>query len=86
MLSISELCFWLHLITLSDDNAFGEILEEVTADRGFCSEKNLLYLKDHKITSYIKLQDHEKRKTHAYTEEIGKYYNMNKQNCLFYFF
>ncbi|EDN76727.1 hypothetical protein RUMGNA_02897 [Mediterraneibacter gnavus ATCC 29149] len=22
LLSISELCFWLHLITLSDDNAF----------------------------------------------------------------
>ena len=24
-------------------NAFGEILEEVTADSGYCSEKNLLY-------------------------------------------
>ena len=60
-------------------NAFGEILEEVTADSGYCSEKNLLYLKDHKITSYIKLQDHEKRKTRAYTEDIGKYYNMKTQ-------
>ena len=60
-------------------NAFGEILEEVTADSGYCSEKNLLYLKDHKITSYIKLQDHEKRKTRTYTEEIGKYYNMKTQ-------
>ena len=60
-------------------NAFGEILEEVTADSGYCSEKNLLYLKDHKITSYIKLQDHEKRKTRAYTENIGKYYNMKTQ-------
>ena len=29
-------------------NAFGEILEEVTADSGYCSEKNLLYLKEHK--------------------------------------
>ena len=37
-------------------NAFGEILEEVTADSGYCSEKNLLYLKEHKIFSYIKLQ------------------------------
>ena len=27
-------------------NAFGEILEEVTADSGYCSEKNLLYLKN----------------------------------------
>ena len=60
-------------------NAFGEILEEVTADSGYCSEKNLLYLKKHKISSYIKLQEHEKRKTRAYTEEIGKYYNMKTQ-------
>ena len=60
-------------------NAFGEILEEVTADSGYCSEKNLLYLKGHKISSYIKLQEHEKRKTRAYTEEIGKYYNMKTQ-------
>ena len=60
-------------------NAFGEILGEVTADSGYCSEKNLLYLKKHKISSYIKLQDHEKRKTRAYTEEIGKYYNMKTQ-------
>lgn len=60
-------------------NAFGEILEEVTADSGYCSEKNLLYLKDHKITSYIKLQDHEKRKTRAYQEDIGKFYNMKTQ-------
>ena len=43
-------------------NAFGKILEEVTADSGYCSEKNLLYLKKYKISSYIKLQDHEKRK------------------------
>ena len=57
-------------------NAFGEILEEVTTDSGYCSEKNLLYLKKYKISSYIKLQDHEKRKTRAYTEDIGKYYNM----------
>ena len=57
---------------------FGDILEEVTADSGYCSERNLLYLKEHKISSYIKLQDHE-RKTRAYTEEIGKYYNMKTQ-------
>ncbi len=60
-------------------NAFGEILEEVTADSGYCSEKNLLYLKDHTISSYINLQDQEKRKTRAYTEDIGKYYNMKTQ-------
>ncbi|MFR5692720.1 MAG: IS1182 family transposase [Lachnospiraceae bacterium] len=59
--------------------AFGEVLEEVTADSGYCSEKNLLYLKQNKITSYIKLQDHEKRKTRAYAEDICKYYNMTTQ-------
>ena len=60
-------------------NAFGDILEEVTADSGYCSEKNLLYLKNSKISSYIKLQDHEKRKTRAYKEDIGKHYNMKTQ-------
>ena len=57
-------------------NAFGENLKEVTADSGYCSETNLLFLKKHGIESYIKLQDHEKRKTHAYKDDIGKYYNM----------
>lgn len=56
--------------------AFGEVLDEVTADSGYCSEKNLLYLKQKGIASYIKLQDHEKRKTRAYKEDISKYYNM----------
>lgn len=59
--------------------AFGGILDGVTADSGYCSEKNLLYLKQNHISSYIKLQDHEKRKTHAYAEDIGKYYNMTFQ-------
>ncbi len=56
--------------------AFGDVLREATADSGYSSEKNLLYLKEQKITSYIKLQDHEKRKTRAYKNDIGKYYNM----------
>ena len=56
--------------------AFGDILKETTADSGYCSEKNLLYLKQNHIASYIKLQDHEQRKTRAYKEDIGKYYNM----------
>ena len=58
---------------------FEEKLKEVTADSGYCSEKNLLFLKNNNITSYIKLQDHEKRKTRAYKEDIGKYYNMSSQ-------
>ena len=45
---------------------FGNTLEAVTADSGYCSEKNLLYLKENGIRSYIKLQEHEKRKTRAY--------------------
>lgn len=52
--------------------AFGEILEEVTADSGYCSEKNLLYLKEHGIDAYIKLQDHEKRGSRAYREDNWK--------------
>lgn len=40
--------------------AFGDLPDEVTADSGYCSEKNLLYLKQNSISSYIKLQDHEK--------------------------
>ena len=58
-------------------SAFGEKLKEVTADSGYCGEKNLLFLKEHDIESYIKLQEHEKRKTRAYKEDIGKYYNMS---------
>ena len=44
-------------------NAFGEILEEVTADSGYCSEKNLLYLKDLKsrVTSNCRIMKNEKR-------------------------
>ena len=61
--------------------AFGTFPEEATADSGYCGERNLLYLKENGITSYIKLQDHEKRKTRAYKEDIGKYYNM--QNMIF---
>ena len=57
-------------------DAFGDILEEVTADSGYSSEKNLLYLKENGVASYIKLQDHEQRKTRAYKEDIGKYYDM----------
>ena len=53
-----------------------DILEAVTADSGYCSEKNLLYLKKNEIRSYIKLQDYEKRKIREYKEDIGKYYNM----------
>jgi len=56
--------------------AFGDTLEALTAESGYCSEKNLLHLKENGIRSYIKLQDHEKRKSRAYREDIGKYYNM----------
>ena len=59
--------------------AFEEKLKEVTADSGYCSEKNLLFLKENNIESYIKLQEHEQRKTRAYKENMGKHYNMTVQ-------
>ena len=56
--------------------AFSTYPKEVTADSGYSSEKNLLYLKQQEIKSYIKLQTHEKMKKRAYKEAIGKHYNM----------
>ena len=56
--------------------AFGSYPAEVTADSGYSSEKNLIYLKEKEVKSYIKLQLHEKMKTRAYQQNIGKYYNM----------
>ena len=58
---------------------FGFYPESTTADSGYCSEKNLLFLKKQNITAYIKLQTHEQRKTRAYAENIGKYYNMKRE-------
>jgi hypothetical protein len=58
--------------------AFGKILEETTADSGYSSEQNLSYLEEEGIKSYIKLQTHEKMKTRAYKNEIGRHYNMEK--------
>jgi transposase len=55
---------------------FGHYPKDFTADSGYSSEKNLVYLRDNGIKSYIKLQTHEQRKTRAYKEDIGKYYNM----------
>ena len=56
--------------------AFGHYPAETTADSGYCSEKNLIYLKEKEIKSYIKLQTHEKMKTRAYKNDISKHYNM----------
>lgn len=57
---------------------FGFFPKEMTADSGYCSEQNLLYLRNKEVQSYIKLQEHEKMKTRAYKKDIGKYYNMEK--------
>ena len=43
---------------------------------GYCSERNLIYLREHNVNSYIKLQTHEKMKTRAYKKDISKHYNM----------
>ena len=58
--------------------AFDTYPEEATADSGYCSEKNLHFNKVNNIKSYIKLQTHEKMKTRAYQNDIGKHYNMEK--------
>lgn len=66
--------------------AFGFYPEDVTADSGYCSEKNLIYLREQHINPYIKLQTHEKRKTRAYKNDIGKHYNMKyaaDENCYY---
>lgn len=55
---------------------FDTVLEEFVADSGYCSERNLNYLNENRIESFIKLQEHEKKKTRKYHQEIGKYYNM----------
>lgn len=55
---------------------FGHYPQEVTADSGYCSERNLRFLKEKHIESYIKLQTHDKMKTKAYREDISKHYNM----------
>jgi len=56
----------------------GAYPNEVTADSGYSSEKNLLFLENKGIESFIKLQEHEKMKTRAYKGDIGKYRNMTK--------
>jgi hypothetical protein len=56
--------------------AFGHYPVQTTADSGYCSERNLIYLKEMGVKSYIRLQLHEKMKTKAYKEDIGKHYNM----------
>ena len=58
----------------------GVKLKEIIADSGYSSEANLNYLKKEKIIPYIKLQEHEIKKTKKYKTNIGKYYNM-KEIC-----
>ena len=57
---------------------FGCYPKEVTADSGYSSEKNLLFLQQEGIESFIKLQEHEMMKKRAYKSDIGKYRNMMK--------
>lgn len=56
--------------------AFGYFPDEATTDSGYCSEKNLWFMKEKKIKSYIKLQEHDQMKKRSYRENIGKHYNM----------
>ena len=52
--------------------------KEATADSGYSSEKNLLFLEQKGIESFIKLQEHEMMKKRAYKSDVGKYRNMTK--------
>lgn len=63
-------------VTEKHKGVFGDVLEEVTADSGYSSEKNLSYLREEGIESFIKLQTHDKMKTRAYKKAIGQHYNM----------
>ena len=56
----------------------GRYPNEVTADSGYSSEKNLLFLQQEGIESFIKLQEHEMMKKRAYKGDIGKYRNMTR--------
>jgi len=56
----------------------GHYPNEVTADSGYSSEKNLFFLQQKGIESFIKLQEHEMMKKRAYKGDIGKYRNMTK--------
>jgi hypothetical protein len=51
---------------------------QVTADSGYSSERNLLFLQEREIESFIKLQEHEKMKTKAYKTDISQHRNMEK--------
>ncbi len=53
-------------------------LETVTADSGYCSEKNLAFCRDNQIEAFIKLNSHETQKTRKYQNNIGKHYNMKR--------
>ncbi|MDA3931319.1 MAG: IS1182 family transposase [Tenericutes bacterium] len=53
-------------------------LISVTADSGYCSEKNLSYCKENNIKPFIKLQTHETQKTRKYKNNIGKHFNMKQ--------
>lgn len=64
-----------------------EFPKEVTADSGYSSEPNLAYLRNNNISSYIKLQEHEKMKKKSYKNDIGKFYNMKKviiNKCVYF--
>ena len=56
----------------------GVQLKEVTADSGYCSEENLRFCIENGIDPYIKLQEHERKKTRKYHQDIGKHYNMER--------
>jgi transposase len=53
-------------------------LKNVIADSGYHSENNLVFLKEHGLSTYIKTQNHETRKKRKFKNDIGKHYNMKR--------
>lgn len=51
--------------------------EEVTADAGYESEENYLYLEAHGQMSFIKPTNYEQKKTKKFKKQIGRIENMN---------
>ena len=58
------------------EGAYPEKFKNVVADAGYESEENYVYLQRNEYTSYIKPQNHDRRKTRSEKAKIGKAENM----------
>jgi transposase len=54
----------------------GDVHEKVTADSGYESEENYVYLAENKQRAYVKPANYERRKTKKFREDVSKRENM----------